>query len=291
VGESAVIGTMTDITDRPLVMADIERERRRSLEDDLRRALENNELFLEYQPIMAIDTGAYIGAEALVRWNHPERGRLEPAEFIELAEESGLIFPLGSWVLMSACKELRHWQDLGLPTDVVMSINLSAVELRAEGLPSAVKMALDSTGVASGSVLLEVTESVLVEGSINERSLRAIRDLGMHVAIDDFGTKYSTLSYLARFPVDALKIDAVFVQGIDCGAGRAIVAAITALGHALGLSVTAEGIETQAQLDAIREIGCNAAQGFLISPPLSADDCLAVLRGAHKDASELCESR
>lgn len=273
-----VTGTLTEVTRRHLQELDLELQQRIAAEEDLKRALDDGELFLEYQPILSLDTAELCGAEALVRWQHPERGRLEPVEFVGLAEESGLILLLGEWVLTTACRDLRRWLDEGVMEDFVMSINLSAVQLRSDSLPVAVKKAIDESGVSGSGVLLEVTESVLLEGTLDERSLRSIRDLGIHVSIDDFGTKYSSLDYLARLPVDALKIDAAFIQAIDKGPGRAVVDAIAALGRALGLRVTAEGIETDAQLAAVRAAGCDAAQGFLISRPLPADECLALLK-------------
>lgn len=273
-------GTIIDVTERRAVAVDIELQKQLLAENELRRAIEGGELFVEYQPVLELESGHFVGAEALVRWQHPNRGRLEPVEFVGLAEDSGLILPLGAWVLSTACNELRRWLDDGVPQDFVMAINLSGVQLRAEGLPAKVKEAINDAGVPGTNILLELTESVLVEGTLDEESLRSIRDLGVRVAIDDFGTKYSTLSYLARLPVDALKIDASFVHAIDDdGPGRAVVAAIAALGRALDLEVIAEGIETEEQLNVAHASACHGAQGFFISRPLPAEECLALVRG------------
>lgn len=273
-----ITGTLTEVTRRHLEELDLAIQQRIAAEEDLKRAIDEGELFLEYQPILSLDTAELRGAEALVRWQHPVRGRLEPIEFVGFAEESGLILLLGEWVIATACGELRRWLDEGVGDEFVMSINLSAVQLRTDELPDVVKKALHESGVPGASVLLEVTESVLLEGALDESSLSSIRDLGVHVSVDDFGTKYSSLDYLARLPVDGLKIDASFIQAIDEGAGRAVVDAIAALGRALGLRVTAEGIETDDQLVAVRDAGCHAAQGFLISRPLPADECLLLLK-------------
>ena len=268
-----VIATVQDVTawhDGAAAEAD----QRLGDERDLRGALKENQLFVEYQPIMSLTSQNIVGAEALVRWAHPERGRLEPDEFITLAEESGLIIPLGEWVLERACQELRHWQDSGVRRDFTMSINVSAAQLWREGFQSALVDTVEKAGIPWTSVTLEVTETILVEGVLEE-SLRAISERGVHVVIDDFGTKYSALGYLPRLPIDGLKIDSGFVQGIDAGAGRAVVTAIAALGRALDLTVTAEGVETEAELATVREAGCDRVQGYLISPPLAPPDCLA----------------
>jgi EAL domain-containing protein (putative c-di-GMP-specific phosphodiesterase class I) len=275
---SCVTGTIADVSDSRHRASDTDLQVRLDAERDLRRALQAEEFFLEFQPVASLEGARYLGVEALVRWRHPDRGRVEPIEFIPLAEESGIIFGLGEWVLKSACREFRRWQDVGIPEGLVLAVNLSAVQLRTHGLPETIENVLAETGVAGSSLLLEITESVLVEGSLDERSLGSIRDLGVRIAIDDFGTKYSNLNYLARLPVDAIKIDASFVHATDNQAGRAVVIAIAALGRALDLSVTAEGIETHDQLAAVRAAGCTGAQGFLISPPLGAGECLAALR-------------
>jgi len=273
-----VTGTIAEATDRHRRRREDVVEERLAAEGELRRAIESEQLFLEYQPILSLATNEFSGAEALVRWQHPTRGRLLPSQFADLAEESGLIHLLGSWVLSRACRDLKTWLDAGVPDDFMMAVNLSAVQLRTEGLAATVEDVIDESGVPASNVLLEVTESVLVEGTLDERSLRSVRDLDVHVAIDDFCTKYSTLGYLSRLPIDALKADGVFVRAIDTEPGRAVVAAIVAIGHALGLRVTAEGIETEQQLCAVREVGGDFAQGFLISRPLSAERCLDTIR-------------
>lgn len=272
--QGGVIGTVQDVTDRR--KRDALDDGRFVAERDLRGAVGGHQLFIEYQPIMGLRDHRIVGAEALVRWEHPERGRLEPDEFIGLAEETGLIIPLGIWVLTQACEELRRWQDAGVPSEFSLSINVSAAQLGDREFEDELETVIQKTGVPWSSITLEVTETVLVEGGLEE-ALRRIRERGIHIVVDDFGTKYSALGYLHRLPIDALKIDASFVQGMDTGGGHAVVSAITALGHALALKVTAEGVETREQLDAVREIGCDAAQGFFISRPLRGDECLRLL--------------
>jgi PAS domain S-box-containing protein len=277
--DQALTGTIQDVTDTRRDGKDPASELRHRITQDLRAALDaGDQLFVEYQPVMSIAENAYIGAEALVRWNHPERGLLKPTEFVGLAEETGLIVPLGTFVLTTACHVLRWWRDGGLGTDLTMSVNLSPPQLRVPGFVTVLAATIEEAGIPGSSLVLEITESILVEGALDEEVFRAIRDLGVRIAIDDFGTKYSALNYLSRLPIDALKIDESFVRGIDDGAGRVVATAIAALGRALGIDVIAEGVETRAQLETLREIGCDAIQGFYISAPVGPDACFDLLR-------------
>lgn len=275
---ATITGTIQDVTDDRHHGGDPESERKLAIGRELRRALDDDQFFVEYQPIMSLEHGTFVGAEALVRWNHPERGLLKPSEFIGVAEETGLIVPLGASVAMVACRELQRWLDAGVDADFTMSINVSPRQLRSEMFSDSLAHAIAETGIAGTSLVLEITESMLVESALDERVLQAIQDQGVRIAIDDFGTKYSALGYLTHFPINVLKIDESFVRSIENGPDRAVVTAIAALGRALGFSVTAEGVETDAQLEAIREIGCDAVQGFLISRPLGTDECLALIR-------------
>ncbi|HWD23986.1 MAG TPA: EAL domain-containing protein [Acidimicrobiales bacterium] len=278
--KSTITGTIQDITDHRRGGSNPAAERRVALERDLQRAIDDEQLFVEYQPILSLKRQGYVGAEALVRWNHPDRGVLKPGEFIGVAEESGLIVPLGAYVVSSACRELRRWLDAGVDAEFTVSINVSPLQLRSETFPDSLALAIEEAGVPATSVILEITESTLVECDLDESGLRTIQGRGVRIAIDDFGTKYSALGYLTRFPIDVLKIDESFVRDIHAGPDRTVVAAIAALGRGLGLQVTAEGIESEEQLDAVREIGCDAVQGFLISRPLSSEDCLRLVRSA-----------
>jgi diguanylate cyclase (GGDEF)-like protein/PAS domain S-box-containing protein len=243
---------------------------------DLHRALQRDELVVHYQPIVTLRTGRVIGFEALVRWNHPERGLLGPDEFIHFAEETGLIVPIGAWVLETACRQTARWQALR-PAEVtapplVINVNLSPRQLSEPTLASTVARIIRETGIDASAVCLELTENALmqnIESTIE--AMDALRNMGVHLSIDDFGTGYSSLSYLKRFPVEALKIDRSFIDGL----GRehedtSIVEAIVTLAHALGLTAVAEGLETETQLEALRVIGCDFAQGYLLGRPQPA---------------------
>jgi diguanylate cyclase (GGDEF)-like protein/PAS domain S-box-containing protein len=241
-------------------------------ENALHRALERDELRVFYQPIVELDGGTCSGAEALVRWQHPDRGLVAPDAFIELAEETGLIVPIGAWVLEEACRQLVVWTANGQVTPgFTMAINLSARQLAQSDLVDRVADALERTGAPPAQVCLEITESVLMAETTIE-AIDALRALGVRLSIDDFGTGYSSLGYLRRFPVDSIKVDRSFVDGLGTEAeDSAIVAAVVGLGHALGLSVVAEGVETELQLAELGGLGCDRAQGFFFSPPQPAD--------------------
>jgi diguanylate cyclase (GGDEF)-like protein len=240
------------------------------LEQQLRRAVEAGEFSVVYQPIVDLRTGGVAGAEALVRWNHPERGVVSPGEFISLSEESGLIVRLGEWILRTVCIQARVWER-ERPEPLRVSVNLSARQLQDEDFVSAVRNILAETGLDPALLVLELTESVLMqpEGQV-ANAIQALADLGLSFAVDDFGTGYSSLSYLKHFPVGALKIDKSFVHQLPAGADdAAITTAIVALGRALGKEIVAEGVETAAQARFLADLGCHKIQGFLIGQPVS----------------------
>ena len=243
------------------------------LESDLRFALERGELMVYYQPIVTADGLEVHGVEALVRWRHPERGLVLPADFIGFAEESGLILPLGDWVLRRAIEQMREWQAAGVAPRRI-SVNLSARQLRQENLPERVALLLDRAGLEPGCLELELTEGVVAEQADSTIDvLRRLRGLGIRLAVDDFGTGYSSLAYLTRFPVSTVKIDRAFLVDIQHDpVNQAIVQAVTTLAHSIGMRVVAEGIETTEQLDLARSLGCDEVQGYLFSKPISTDE-------------------
>ncbi|HUQ29603.1 MAG TPA: EAL domain-containing protein [Usitatibacter sp.] len=242
------------------------------LEQELRRALGQGQLILEYQPICTLKDRKLTGFEALVRWNHPERGLLEPASFIPVAEETGLIVPLGNWVLTEACRQMREWRAIRDGSALGMSVNVSSLQLTHPDFVSQVGRALQAAEMRPSQLTLEVTESVLMNGIDNAvTTLTALRQMGVTLSIDDFGTGYSSLSYLATLPIDALKIDRSFIDRMSREAeGGEIVKAIFKLGQALSKQVYAEGIETRAQLAQLQDMGCEFGQGFLLSRPVNA---------------------
>ena len=246
--------------------------RRRSAErlrlaDELAESLDRGEIVLHYQPCVSLATGRVTAVEALARWDHPQRGLLGPVEFIELAEETGLIVGLGLRVLTEACNQARRWAD-GLGADAPrVHVNLSARQLTAANLAVLVRRVLEASGLAPDRLCLEITESVLMDDAPAViEALRRLKDIGVVLAIDDFGTGYSSLSYLRRFPVDVLKVDQTFIHGLGPDPeDSAIVAAIVSLAETLGLEAIAEGVETREQLEQLRELGCESAQGYLFA--------------------------
>ncbi len=251
---------------------------RLSLERSLRRAIERSELRLHYQPQYDVRTGRIVGVEALIRWEHPELGLIPPGRFMPFAEDIGLILHVGEWVLREACRQNRAWQSQGLPP-VRVAVNISALQFRNADFPHEVQTALKQTGLEPRWLVLEVTESVIMQDA--ERvtdSLEQLKSLGLELAIDDFGTGYSSLSYLKRFPIDKLKIDQSFVRDITSDTDdEAIISAIIGLTRNLGLRTIAEGVETREQLEFLQRHGCDEAQGFLFSRPLTPEECTAVL--------------
>jgi EAL domain-containing protein (putative c-di-GMP-specific phosphodiesterase class I) len=243
-----------------------------TLERELRQALAGDQFVVHYQPQLDLATQRMVGAEALVRWNHPYRGLVRPGEFIGLAEDIGLIAPLTAWVLRSACRQQRLWQDRGF-LGLQMSVNLSPVQFRERGIELLVERVLAESSLAAASLDLELTENAVIENSQTAiQSLRHLHQIGVSLSIDDFGTGYSSLSYIKRLPVQRLKIDQSFVQNLEQSLNdEVIVRAIINLGHSLGLRVIAEGVETEGQLERLRAFGCDEVQGHLISPPVSAE--------------------
>jgi diguanylate cyclase (GGDEF)-like protein len=257
----------------------VEAHKHRDLQTGLRQALERGELMLYYQPKVNLQSGEIVGAEALLRWCHPERGLIPPLEFIPVAEESGLIVPIGEWVLKQSCGQIKSWQRAGLPA-LRVSVNLSAAQFKRDNLLETLSAALRDADLEPQYLELEITESLLMQTAHDTVNiLEWLRCFGIHVSIDDFGTGYSSLSYLKRLPVDILKIDRSFIDEIpDDGDDIAITKAIISLSHHLNLSVIAEGVETRAQVDFLRANGCDEVQGYYFSKPLPAEEFEALLR-------------
>ena len=253
------------------------------LESDLRHAVERHELVLYYQPRVDAQSGCLNGVECLIRWQHPQRGLIAPDSFIPAAEESGLIVPIGAWVIREACRQHVAWRAAGTG-DIAMSINLSAIQLKNGGLVATLRDVLREFAIAPGQIEFELTESILMENVDDTiATLQAIKALGFALSIDDFGTGYSSLNYLCRFPLDKLKIDMSFVQDIHGSPQNlAVTKAIIGLGHTLGLMVTAEGVESAADADVLRHAGCDELQGYYFARPMPQAHFMAWL--AHSDA-------
>ena len=243
---------------------------RREIEHDLRLALERGEFYLVYQPIVSLSTGHVTGMEALIRWDHPQQGLVPPAEFIALAEDTGLIGPIGEWVLEMACTQAEAWLNQGIP-DLKLSVNLSTQELKHGVSAETIARVLEQTQFPVDLLTIEITEGLVMEDTEEAIAwLNALRELGIRLSIDDFGTGYSSLSYLKRIPAQFLKIDRSFVTDIsDNSADQAMVSAIIALAHGIGFEVVCEGVETEAQLDYIKSLKCDYVQGYYCSEPLS----------------------
>ena len=240
---------------------------RLQVETDLRRAIERNELRVFYQPIVRLGSAEIVGYEALVRWQHPTRGMVSPAEFIPVAEETGLIVPVGQFVLREACRQAKKWHPLHV------SVNISSRQFAQSDLVGDVREAIAASAVEPSSLHLEVTESVIMQQTDSAlQVMSALRNLGCSIALDDFGTGYSSLSYLHRFPIDALKIDSSFVRAATERKNVEIIRSILALGHGLALDIIAEGIETVAQRELLESLGCDFGQGYLFARPAPPPD-------------------
>ena len=235
---------------------------RRDLEMDLRNALMNNEFELHYQPLVNLETNEITSFEALLRWKHPKRGTISPADFIPIAEETGLIVPLGDWVLRTACTETAKW-----PNDVKVAVNLSPAQIKSRDLIDVVTSALQDSGLPAKRLQLEITETVLMHNTFGTlATLHKLREIGVQIAMDDFGTGYSSLSYLRSFPFDKIKIDRSFIQDISSAAEPlAIVHAVAGLAKCLNMVSTAEGVETQQQMETLQNVGCTEMQGYFFS--------------------------
>ena len=252
---------------------------RMALESSLHRAIREQEFTLHYQPRVDLRTGEISGLEALIRWNHPEMGLVPPAKFIPVAEETGLIVPMGEWVIRTACAQSRAWQEQGLPP-MRVAVNLSARQFRQKNLIETISGILEQTGLDASLLEVELTESLVMQGA--EQSITILRELkamGVEIAVDDFGTGYSSLSYLKRFPITNLKIDKSFIHDMASDPEDAIlVKTIIDMAHGLGMKVTAEGVETLEQIEFLRQHHCEEMQGFYFSRPLPADQLVQFLQ-------------
>jgi diguanylate cyclase (GGDEF)-like protein len=257
------------------------------LEADLQRAIRNGEFVLHYQPRVAAATRRVVSIEALLRWNQPQVGLVPPGRFVPLLEESGLMIPVGAWVLRTACRQNKAWQDAGLPP-MRVSVNISSRQFRNESLVETIREALESSGLAAEWLEVELTESLLVQNAESAvATLKRLKALGVAISIDDFGTGYSSISYLKRFPIDCLKIDSSFVHDLHSSAkDAAIVEAISALARSLGIGLVAEGVEEARQADFLRARYCTEMQGFLFSRPLPPDEVVNALRRLSPDTAE-----
>lgn len=256
-----------------------------AMEQGLRRALERNELLLHYQPQVNLTTGEVIGAEALIRWQHAERGMVSPMQFIPLAEETGLILPIGAWVLRTACLQAKTWLDQG--NDLVMAVNISARQFQHPGFIDSVEEILWETGLPAHHLELEITESVAMhDAERTTATLHALREVGIQLSIDDFGTGFSSLAYLRRFPLSKLKVDQSFVRNLSVDEHDATIAhTVILLGHSLKLKVIAEGVETREQIDILRRLGCEEMQGYYFSRPVPAAEISALLKEGRRLAA------
>jgi len=258
-------------------------QRRRTIADWLRRALSHDELELHYQPQVDLANGRIFAAEALIRWRQPGNGLVASGEFVPMAEETGLILPMGEWVLRHACEQLHRWREEPGAPDLCIAVNLSVRQFHQPGFQDLAARILAETGLPASALDLEITESLLVHNPESLRTLNQLSDMGVQLAVDDFGTGYSSLAYLQRFPIDELKIDRSFVSGIGANPhDTAIVTAIIAMAHSLQLKVVAEGVETAGQLAFLAAHGCEAAQGFYFGKPVSADAFTELLRRQHE---------
>jgi EAL domain-containing protein (putative c-di-GMP-specific phosphodiesterase class I) len=254
---------------------------RAAIESGLRQALSRGEFFLVYQPQMQLDSKQVIGLEALLRWNHPERGVVLPDEFLRIAETTGLIVPMGDWVLQAVCGQIREWMQQGVP-DLRVAVNLSARQFKEKALSGTIRRILDEHKVPASNLELELTEStVMNDPESAAATLQQLKDMGMRLAIEDFGTGYSSLQYLKHFLIDSLKIDSRFTRYIATDAAdQAIATAIITMGHSMNMNVIAEGVETAQQFEFLRTQGCDMAQGYYIDQPLSVANATTAIHPA-----------
>jgi EAL domain-containing protein (putative c-di-GMP-specific phosphodiesterase class I) len=245
-----------------------------SMENALRRAIERQEFVLHYQPQVDVSSGCVVGAEALIRWNHPDLGLVMPGKFISIAEERGLIVPIGSWVIEEAARQAAVWQNVG--TSIPIAVNVSAVQFRQKDFVEQLANSVRKHRITPNHLELELTESIIMrDAETTVDILERLHDMGFRLSIDDFGTGYSSLSYLRRFPIDKIKIDQSFVTDESAGS---IVSAVIGLARSLKLKVIAEGVETKEQLEILREQLCDEAQGFLFSPALGSEEFEKLVR-------------
>jgi diguanylate cyclase (GGDEF)-like protein/PAS domain S-box-containing protein len=255
---------------------------RMELAADLRRAVEGRQFILHYQPIVGLKEGSIVGVEALIRWKHPRRGLVGPGDFIQTAEETGLIVPVGRWVLNEACRQLRQWQDRHGDPPLTCAVNVSVKQLQDARFVGDVRNALATTGLDPMHLTLEITETVLMSNTDQVLArLEELRAVGVRLSLDDFGTGYASLGYLARFPLNVLKVDRSFIQGVGTEQESSLTPVMVSIGHSLGLQTIAEGVEDPSQVSHLRELGFDAAQGFLFSRPASADE-MDTLLGVRK---------
>jgi predicted signal transduction protein with EAL and GGDEF domain len=256
---------------------------RRELEHDLRAALAEGGFELHYQPLVDLRSDEISGCEALLRWRHPVRGMISPADFVPVAEETGLIEEIGQWVLRTACKEAANW-----PSDVRVAVNVSPIQFRSQTLSLKVASALAEAGLDPRRLELEITEAVLIaDDDAALVSLNQLRKLGVRIALDDFGTGYSSLSYLQRFPFDKIKIDRSFVKALTRGSGSSsIIKAVVSIAADRSMITTAEGVETQQQRDTVQALGCTQMQGYLFSPPRPASEIREMLASSGADVED-----
>jgi EAL domain-containing protein (putative c-di-GMP-specific phosphodiesterase class I) len=253
---------------------DLRLQDRRLLERDLREALASEQLRVHYQPLASCNGGKIVGFEALLRWTHPERGPISPVQFIPLAEECGLIMPLGSWVMRKACGDAATW-----PSDKLVAVNLSPAQFRHADLAKEILHVLTETGLPPERLELEVTESLLIDDPDRVlATLNTLKAAGVRISLDDFGTGYSSLSYVQRFPFDKIKIDRSFVSQMESNAdSMAIIRAVIALGKSLRIKVTAEGVESASQLDLLQQENCDQVQGYLLGKPVAKEELGSLL--------------
>lgn len=260
-------------------------------EAELRTAIEENEFVLYYQPQIDLNAEKLVSVEALIRWRHPTKGIILPLEFIPLAEETGLIFPIGEWVLRTACKQIKEWQNRGLP-HIRVAVNITTKQLRLYNLREVILDILEETGLEPQYLELELTENIIINNMDVIKTIHELKKIGVQIVLDDFGTGYSSLNYLRELPVDRLKIDQSYVQNIASNRGDdVIIQAIIAMANNLNMQVLAEGVETQNQLDFLRNQQCGEAQGFYFSKPVSAEECESLLKESdHLNLGKMIET-